>query len=59
MAANDIFVWQGQAEQTLPNGDVNVSFDDATRPPQYTIRISWTEPGEVLDYTIKIPVLGR
>jgi type IV pilus assembly protein PilV len=59
MAANDIFVWQRQARDTLPNGEVSVSIDDANRPPQYTIRISWTEPGEVLDYTIKIPVLDR
>jgi type IV pilus assembly protein PilV len=59
MAANDIFAWRHQAEESLPNGDVQVSFDDAARPPQYTIRVSWTEPGEVLDYTITIPVLNR
>ena len=59
MAANDIFSWHRQAQETLPNGDVRVAFDDAVSPPQYTISVTWTEPGEVLDYTITILVLSR
>ena len=58
MAANDIFLWQQQAWTTLPNGQVNVVFDNGVVPPTYQITITWTEPGEVLNYSITIPVLG-
>ena len=58
MAANDIFLWDQQAAATLPNGQVNVVFNNGVVPPTYTITISWTEPGEVLNYTVAIPVLG-
>ena len=58
MAANDIFIWDQEALDALPNGDVIVQFDDTVTPPLYTIAINWTEPGEVLNYTITIPVLG-
>ena len=56
MAANDILIWDQEALDSLPNGDVIVAFDDAANPPIYTITIQWTEPGEVLNYTITIPV---
>ena len=62
MAANDIFQWDAQVVESLPNGDVTVTYDDAVTPPEYTIRIDWDEPGEdpnaPLNYTITIPVLG-
>ena len=58
MAANDIFIWDQEALDALPNGDVLVQYNDAVSPPEYTIRVSWTEPGEALNYTITIPVLG-
>ena len=58
MAANDILIWDQEALDSLPNGDVIVAFDDAVSPPLYTITVQWTEPGEVLNYTITIPVLG-
>ena len=58
MAANDIFIWDQEALDALPNGDVIVAFDDTVNPPLYTISVNWTEPGEVLNYTIAIPVLG-
>ena len=58
MAANDILIWDQEALDSLPNGDVIVAFNDAVNPPLYTITIQWTEPGEVLNYTITIPVLG-
>lgn len=58
MAANDIFLWDQQAAVTLPNGAINVVFDNGVIPPTYQITVSWTEPGEILNYTITIPVLG-
>jgi type IV pilus assembly protein PilV len=58
MAANDIFLWDQQAADTLPNGTVTVVFDNAVLPPTYEITIAWTEPGENLNYSIIIPVLG-
>lgn len=58
MAAHDIFLWDQQAAATLPNGQVNVVFDNAVIPPTYQITITWTEPGENLSYSVTIPVLG-
>lgn len=57
MAAHDIFLWDQQATDSLPNGDVVVLFDNSVVPPLYTITISWDEPGENLSYSITIPVL--
>lgn len=58
MAMNDILLWQQQAANTLPNGDVTILFDNAVNPPMYTISVTWSEPGEQLSYQINIPVLG-
>jgi type IV pilus assembly protein PilV len=59
MAANDIFLWDQQAVDTLPNGDVAVLFDNTVVPPTYAITVSWDEPGEPgRIYTITIPVRG-
>lgn len=58
MAANDIFLWGQQAAGTLPNGAVAVVFDNTVVPPTYQITVSWTEPGELMNYTIIIPVFG-
>ena len=58
MAANDIWLWDQQAATTLPNGQVNVVFNNGAVPPTYQITITWTEPGEVLNYSITIPVMG-
>ena len=58
MAAHDIFLWDQQAAATLPNGQVNIVFNNGVIPPTYQITITWTEPGEVLNYSITIPVLG-
>ncbi|MGA8203579.1 MAG: hypothetical protein WB812_03615, partial [Woeseiaceae bacterium] len=59
MAANDILLWQVEAANSMPNGAVTVARDGAT-PPNYTITVSWDEPGEdpasPLEYSIKIPV---
>jgi type IV pilus assembly protein PilV len=58
MAGNDIFLWDQQAAATMPNGAVNVVFDNGVVPPTYQITVTWTEPGEVLSYSFTIPVLG-
>ncbi len=58
MAANDIFLWNQQAVNTLPNGAVNVVFNNGVVPPTYQITISWTQPTQALNYTITIPVFG-
>jgi hypothetical protein len=58
MAAHDIFLWQDQAIETMPNGLVTITVDDSVSPSNYTIEVSWDEPGEVMDYTVTIPVFG-
>ncbi len=57
MAEHDIFLWQQQAAAFLPNGNVVVAFAAGT-PPQYTITVNWTEPGEARAYVVTIPVFG-
>ena len=56
MAANDIFLWQQQAVDTLPTGAVAIVFNNALVPPTYQITVSWTEPGQAMNYSITIPV---
>lgn len=56
MAANDIFLWDQQAAATMPNGAVNVVFNNGPVPPTYQVTITWTEPGEVMNYSVTIPV---
>ncbi|MEL7185701.1 MAG: type IV pilus modification protein PilV [Pseudomonadota bacterium] len=62
MAANDIFVWQTQADDSLPNGTVAVAFTAAAAgvPPLYQITVAWDEPnplgGTTPSYTFTIPV---
>ena len=58
MAAQDILLWEQQADDTLPNGDVAITFDGSVVPPVYTIAVTWTEPGENQNYTVTIPVPG-
>lgn len=58
MAAHDVLLWSAQADETLPSGTVTITFDNTVTPPDYTIQVSWEEPGEVMDYTVKIPVFG-
>lgn len=63
MAANDIFLWNLQAaatlpdDGTLPNGAVQVIFDNSVSPPEYQVIISWTQTGVIQTYGIIIPVL--
>ena len=59
MAGHDILLWQQQADDTLPAGDVEILFDDSGTPPIYTINITWSEPGAnpPPQYSIAIPVM--
>lgn len=45
MAAHDIVQWQRQAEGRLPGGRVDIAYDDSSSPPNYSISVSWSEPG--------------
>ena len=49
MASNDIFLWDQQAAESLPNGNILINFDDTVDPPSYSIAVGWDEPGEQLD----------
>ena len=56
MASNDILIWGQQAANSLPTGTVVIVFDNAPSPPTYQITVQWNEPGQVLTYSITIPV---
>jgi len=59
MALQDILVWQLQATDTLPNGQVVVVFDNTVAPPTYTITVTWDEPGLPPNtYEIQVPISG-
>jgi type IV pilus assembly protein PilV len=49
IAANDVFLWRGQIARTWPGGAASgtIAFVAGT-PAEYTITVSWTEPGEPL-----------
>jgi type IV pilus assembly protein PilV len=57
IAANDVFLWQRQVTRTWPGGAANgtIAFAAGT-PAEYTINLSWTEPGEPqpLTYTLRM-----
>ena len=57
MAANDIFLWQRQAQDALPLGNVVVNLNNAANPPIYAITVTWSEPEGVQSYAISVPVL--
>lgn len=58
MAANDIFLWLEQADQTLPDGDVDVVYNNAAVPSTYAVTVTWSEAGYAVDptYVISFPV---
>ena len=60
MALNDIYLWNLQARDTIPNGAVTIVYNNGVSPPTYQITVSWTEPGIVANpsYVITIPVLA-
>ena len=58
MAAQDILLWDLQATDTLPNGNVIINIDNTVNPPVYTIAVTWDEPGVQQNYTFSTPVPG-
>ena len=60
MAENDIDVWDEQAQETLPGGQVAIAFTDngVAAPDTYQITLTWTEAGQnpPPTYSITIPV---
>ena len=60
MAGHDILLWKQQAAEALPDGDVQVTFDESGDLPTYLIVVIWTEPGAASQpfYSLSIPVLA-
>jgi len=57
MAAHDLFVWNQQVQQILPEGQWQVQFNGAALPPSYTVQVSWTEVGQgVIQHQMQIQV---
>ena len=58
MATHDKFLWDEQANDTLPDGDVTVAYDNAAVPSVYTVTITWSEAGQnpAPQYQITFPV---
>lgn len=46
MAAHDLFLWDQQVRQILPNGQWQVDVNGGTLPPSYTIQVMWDEVGQ-------------
>lgn len=46
MAQHDLFIWDQQVANGLPNGQWNIAFDGGTIPPTYTITVIWDEVNE-------------
>jgi type IV pilus assembly protein PilV len=46
MAAYDLFVWNRQVQQLLPNGQWQIQFNGGALPPSYTIQLTWDEVGD-------------
>lgn len=45
MAQHDLFVWNQQVTNSLPNGNWQIGFNPGTNPPTYTITVFWDEVG--------------
>ena len=58
MAAHDVLLWGQQADDSLPNGNVAITIDNAVNPPNYTIAITWDEPVGQQNYTVATTVPG-
>ncbi len=60
MAAQDLFIWQNQVQQTLPGGTGAVDVDTATNPTSYTVTVSWDEPSAddpvAFAFTFQLPI---
>jgi type IV pilus assembly protein PilV len=58
IAAYDIFLWEDQADETLPEGDVTIVYSNAAVPSTYEVTVTWKEAGYEVDptYTVSFPV---
>ncbi|MGI9202250.1 MAG: type IV pilus modification protein PilV [Woeseiaceae bacterium] len=58
MAGHDILLWKQQAAESLPDGDVQITFDESGDLPTYLIVVIWSEPGSLTPpfYSLSIPV---
>jgi type IV pilus assembly protein PilV len=60
IATYDIFLWEEQADQTLPEGDVSIVYSNAAVPSTYEVTVTWQEPGYEEDdppsYNVSFPV---
>ncbi len=57
MAAEDIQLWLNNINASLPSGAGAIVFNNALNPPQYTITVSWVEPGEGnLNYVLQVQI---
>lgn len=60
MAAHDLFVWEAQVAQTLPNGQTDIDVDTGTNPTTYVVTISWDEPNQdapvSFGFTFQLPL---
>jgi type IV pilus assembly protein PilV len=43
MAEHDLFIWEQQVANALPNGEWDIDFDNAMDPPTYAITVRWDE----------------
>lgn len=48
MAAHDLFLWNQQVQQRLPNGVGQVVVNPGAIPPSFQITVTWTEVGQAL-----------
>ena len=57
MAAHDLFLWNQQVPQVLPNGQWQLQFNPGTLPPSYTLTLQWDEVGSgVVQHQLQIQV---
>jgi type IV pilus assembly protein PilV len=45
MAQHDLFAWNQQVTNSLPNGNWQIAFNGGTNPPTYTVTVFWDEVG--------------
>jgi type IV pilus assembly protein PilV len=56
MAADDLLQWDTELAATLPGGTGTVAVVGLTAPRTYTIRVSWSEPGQATPNTYTMSV---
>lgn len=57
MAAEDVQLWLNNITGGLANGQGVIVFNNALNPPQYTITVSWDEPGEGnINYVLQVQI---